>query len=779
MTNSYNPYQVYEVEQQPDLRIMLMRYVRKWPWFVLSLVLALAGAYVYLLYQPPVYKVHASLLIKDEKKNGLSGDGIMKELNLFGNNKVIENEIEILTSFTLMDRVVNNLGLDVRYFVPTGTYNKEVYEESPIRIILEKPNSQVYSNELEISFVNDKTVQLNGVSYPVNQSLKTPYGQLRIFTRKSINSTTAPMIATVRPHSKVVNAYLKSLKVEPALKESSVLELSLSESVPDKGEVILNQLISEYNKEAISDKNQEANNMLRFIEERLSLISGELSTVEKEVEQYKATQGITDLSTQAQTFLTNVQANDAQLNDVNMRLAGLKEIEQYIQQQPGEKSIAPATLSLNDPVLNGLLAKVSELELKREESSRIMAPNSPLLQSLDNQLKGLKVSIGENIQNMRQQMASSRNQLLANNRRIETMIRTVPGKERALLNITRQQVIKNGLYTYLLQKREETALSAASAVSDSRVVDKPRTDDVPVEPVGKTTYLLFSILGLLVPVGFITAKDLLNNRVLRRSDVEEVTQTPILGEIVKSRQNSGDNLVFKPRMQSVIGEQIRALRTNLQFMRSDPTKSQVLLFTSSISGEGKSFISLNLGASLALVDRSTVILEMDMRKPKLHQSLHMENRAGLSNYLIGEATIDDLLRPIAGYENYFIITAGPLPPNPAELLSSPRLAQLFDELKARFDYVLVDSPPVGLVTDSQLIAPFADATMYLVRHDHTPKNHLRMVDALYREQRFQKLNIILNGVGEGESYYYNYGYGNYYSGGDGSDKKRRLGIGKS
>jgi capsular exopolysaccharide synthesis family protein len=325
-----------------------------------------------------------------------------------------------------------------------------------------------------------------------------------------------------------------------------------------------------------------------------------------------------------------------------------------------------------------------------------------------------------------------------------------------------------------LQKREETALSAASTVSDSRTVDAARTGSKPVKPVKLTIFGLFAALGLLIPIGFISAKDALNNRVLRRSDVEEATQVPILGEIVRSKQISADNLVFKPRMQSVIGEQIRALRTNLQFLRSDPHRSQVLLFTSSISGEGKSFISLNLGASLALVDRTTVILEMDMRKPKLHKSLHMENRAGLSNYLIGEATIDEILRPIIGYENYYIITAGPLPPNPSELLSSPRLAQLFDELKARFDYVLVDSPPVGLVTDSQLIAPFADATMFLVRHDHTPKNYIKMVDTLYKEQRFQKLSIILNGVGEGESYYYSYSYGDYYGG---TDKKGRLNSG--
>ncbi|MFD2570782.1 GumC family protein [Spirosoma soli] len=771
VTNPYTPYQAYEVEQQPNLRAVLMRYVRNWPWFVLSLLLALAAAYVYLLYQPPVYKVQASLLIKDEKK-GISDQSLMKELDIFTTSKVVENEMEILKSYTLMDRVVNNLGLDVRYYHPTNTFKQEIYNDSPIRLIVEKPEPQLYTEELELKFVDGKTVQLNGQNYPVNQSIKTPYGQLRVFTRKPISSKLEPVIAMVSDRTGTVEDYLKNLKVEPTAKQSTVLVMNLEERVPDKGEAILNQLINEYNKEAIVDKNKEASNTLSFIEDRLGLISGELSSVEKEVELYKSTQGITDLSVQAQTFLTTVKENDTQLNEVNIRLSALEEVERYVQNQSGDKGVAPATLGMSDPVLMGLLTKLSELELKRDELSRTTSPNNPLLQSLDSQIKTMKTSINENIQTMRQQLTRNQNQLMTNNRRMENMIRTVPGKERALLNITRQQAIKNGLYTYLLQKREETALSAASAVSDSRTVDAARTGSKPVKPVKMTIFMIFSLLGLLIPVGIISAKDALNNRILRRSDVEEATQVPILGEIVKSRQIAADNMIFKPRLQSVIGEQIRALRTNLQFLRSDPHKSQVLLFTSSISGEGKSFISLNLGASLALVDRTTVILEMDMRKPKLHKSLHIENRAGLSNYLIGEATIDELLRPIIGYENYYIITAGPLPPNPAELLSSPRLAQLFDELKARFDYVLVDSPPVGLVTDSQLIAPFADATMFLVRHDHTPKNYLKMLDTLYKENRFQKLSIILNGVGEGESYYYSYSYGDYYSRGD---KKPRLG----
>ncbi|GAB3904366.1 tyrosine-protein kinase [Larkinella knui] len=766
VNNSYTPYQAYEIAPQPNLRTTLMRYLRFWPWFALSIVTLLAAAYVYLLYQAPVYRVHASLLIKDEKKGGISAENLMKELYLFNKNVSIDDQIEILKSYTLMDRVVKTLGLDVQYYNTTSTYNREIYAESPIRLIIEKSNPDLLSTELNFTFVDDKTFLLNGYSYPFNQTIKTPYGLLRVFGLKPITASTQPVLVTVSTHSRAVNSYLNKLNVEPAAKESNVLELSMEETVPDKAEAILNQLVNAYSKEAIFDKNKDAGNMLNFIEERLALIAGELSKVEQEVETYKSTQGITDLSVQAQTFLLTVKENDAQLNEVNMRLSGLADIERYVARQTGDKSVAPATIGLNDPTLTGLLTKVSELELKRDEMSRMMASNSPMLLSIDSQIKTIKGSINENIQTMRQQLTSSREHLLTNNRRLEGMIRTVPGKERTLLNITRQQVIKNGLYTYLLQKREETALSAASTVSDSRIVDAARTDESPVAPVKSTIFLIFGCIGLLLPIGFIEIKDALNDRVMRRSDVEEFTQVPILGEIVKGNKVTTDNLVFKPRMRSVIGEQIRALRTNLHFLRNEQQRSQVLLFTSCISGEGKSFISLNLGASLAMVDHTTVILEMDLRKPQLHKNLHMENQAGISNYLLGEATVDELLQPIMGYSNYFIITAGPLLPNPAELLSSPRLGELFRELRQRFDYILVDSPPVGLVTDSQVIAPFADVTLFMVRHDHTPKIHLKMVDALFKEQRFQNLSIVLNAIGEGEAHYYNYGYGEYYGGGD-------------
>ncbi|MFC5412546.1 GumC family protein [Larkinella bovis] len=759
---SYTPYQAYEITPQPNLRSSLLRYLRFWPWFLASIVITLGSAYAYLLYQAPVYRIHASLLIKDDKK-GLASESLMKELHLFNKNVSIDDQIEILTSYTLMDRVVTSLGLDIQYFTPTSTYRKEIYAESPVRLIIEKANPSLYETELNLTFVDNKTVLVNGNSYPFNQTIKTPYGSLRLFPTKTLTASVPPTIIVVNTHSRAVNSYLSKLSVEPAAKESNVLELSMEDTVPDKAEAVLNQLVNAYSKEAIFDKNKDAMNMLSFIEERLSLIAGELSKVEEEVETYKSTQGITDLSAQAQTFLMTVKENDAQLNEVDMRLSGLADIERYIAKQGGDKSLAPATIGLNDPTLTSLLTKVSELELKQDEMSRIMSSNSPMLQSIESQIKTIKGSISENIQNMRQQLTSSRAHLVANNRRLESMIRTVPGKERTLLDITRQQAIKNGLYTYLLQKREETALSAASTVSDSRIVDVARTDESPVAPVRSTIFLIFGCIGLLLPIGFIEVRDAFNDKVMRRSDVEEVTQAPILGEIVKGNRVTSDNLVFKPRLRSVMGEQIRALRTNLHFLRNESKQSQVLLFTSCISGEGKSFLSLNLGASMAMGDRKTVILEMDLRKPQLHKYLHIENQLGISDYLTEEATIDELLRPIMGYENYYIITAGPLLSNPAELLlNSPRLEQFFGELRERFDYILVDSPPVGLVTDSQLLAPFADVTLFMVRHDHTPKNNLKMVDALFKEQRFQNLSIVLNAIGEGEAHYYNYSYGEYY-----------------
>ena len=756
----YAPYQLYETgNNTPNLRAVLMRYARHWKWFILSVLLMGGAAYAYLLFQTPIYKVQTSLLIKDDKK-GLSEDNILKEMDIFTPKKVIENETEILKSYALMDKVVGSLGLDVQYFQPTNTVKKAIYDQAPVRILVEKATPLLYETELTLTVADAKTVRINEVSYPVNQSVQTPYGRLRVFARRPLRATSEPLLVQVSPRQATVDGYQKNLIVEASSKASTVLLMTLQDAVPRRGEAVLNELISNYNRAAIIDKNIVAANTLNFIEERLRLIAGELTTVEKGVESYKSAEGITDLSSQAQVFLETVKENDTQLNQATIQLGVIGDIERYVASKTNDRGVAPATLGVSDPVLIGLVGKVSELELQRDQLSRTTSPNSPILQSLESQITATKTSLAENIRGIKQMLTGTQQKLRSTNRQLENQIRTIPHKERALVNITRQQSIKNNLYTYLLEKREETALSYASTVADSRTIDPPRSSSLPIKPVRSTVFLLFGLLGLLLPVGVLAARDALNDRVSRRSDIEDASQVPILGEIMASR--NVDPLIMVSGKRSIIAEQIRTLRTNLQFLRSNPTDSQVVLFTSSISGEGKSFLSLNLGASLALVDRPTVILEMDLRKPKLHSILDMPNTAGITNYLIQEASLDDILRPIEGFPNYHIITCGPLPPNPAELLSSPRLEELFAELRQRFAYIIVDSPPIGLVTDAQLIAPHVDATMFMVRHDHTPKAYLRMIDNLWKEHRFQRLNLILNCVGGSESYQYGYSYGGYY-----------------
>ena len=765
---SYVPYQAVDTDTI-NLRAVLFRYLRNWYWFVLSIGLLVGAGYIYLRYQSPSYKSTASLLIKDEKK-GIDQESVLKELEIFAPKKVVENEIEILKSRTLMDRVVSQLGLNVLYFKDTPYGKREIFKKSPIKIIVEQADSteeeeQVSADYITVQLNKNQTVSLDGHSYPLNTAVNTPMGRLRIVATVPLTEAMEPVYVQIKGRLSVTKSLLKSLRAEPSSKASTVINLSLETPVRDKGEQILNRLIDVYNEAAVMDKNQVASNTLHFIDERLKLISGELSVVEKGVESYKSAQGITDLSTQAENFLASVKENDALLSQVNIQLGTLHNLEDYVKKQPGNRSGTPATLGLNDPVLLGLIEKASELEADREKAVRTTPENNPIIQTIDTQIRSAKASIGENVATMKTMLTTAQQQYTVNNARMERIVRTIPAKERTLMDITRQQTIKNNLYTYLLQKREETAVSFASTISDSRTVDSALSDTVPIKPNKQTTYLLFGLIGLFLPIVSMGLSDALNNRIMRRTDVEGHTNVPIIGEVVKKRQ--AESLVVALNSHSVIAEQIRTIRTNLQYLRDSRTGSQVLLFTSSISGEGKSFVSLNLGASLSLVGRKTVILEMDLRKPRLRQSLdNFPVGRGVSNYLIGEATIDDIIQPVPGYEHYSIVTSGPLPPNPSELLSGPNLEVLIQELRTRFDYIVIDAPPVGLVTDAQLIAPFCDATIFMVRHDLTPKSYMKMVESLYQEKRFNRLNIVLNAVGDGEEQYYSYSYGYGYRNND-------------
>ena len=760
-THSYVPYQVVSADN-PPISSYLAPYLRHWPWYVLSLLLAIGGAYAYLLYKQPIYRIQASLMLQDEKR-GNGQNAPLKELESYSPKKVVENELEVLRSSTLMEQVVNTLHLDTRYFRKASFGKREIYTESPIWMMVESGAPELYQKMITLSFPNGGSFRINeGQTYPLNQSVNTPYGKLRILTRQPVSAQTQPIIVQAFPMMSAVGMYGGNLKVEPTSKTSTVVRLMLEDAVPQKGEAILNTLINSYNQAAITDKNRVATNTLSFVEKRLSKVTGELAGIEKNVEQYKTSYGITDLGAQAQSFLQTAKQNDDDLNRVSIQLAALNDLQEFVTTQADKRGSTPATVGIDDKVLLGEINKLSDLELKRDDLVETTSTENPKLKTLDNQIKATRNNITQNIKSMKAMLTSSKDQYVAKNEKLDNSVRNIPQQERALMNITRQQTIKNNLYTYLLQKREEMAVLFASSVADSRIIDAATSSVYPVKPVGMVIYALFGLVGLLLPTGAIAGRRAMNNRVMRRGDVETVSQVPIVGEVMSNRQR--ETLVVAPHQRSVIAEQIRSIRTNLQAWNEETSTKQVILFTSSMSGEGKSFVSLNLGASMAMMRQPTVIVEMDMRMPRLHQLFDIDNSVGLSSYLNGEAALADIIKPVPGHPNYFIIPSGPLPTDPSELLHSPDMKQLIESLRDQFRYVLLDAPPIGIVTDAQIIAPFADTTLFVVRHGVTPKNSLKLLDTLYREGRFQNLQVILNAVGgNSDSYHYSAHIKNNYS----------------
>jgi tyrosine-protein kinase Etk/Wzc len=743
-------------EETIDLKEILFKYLAYWKWFVLSFIIALAAGFLYLKTQVPVYSIQSSVLIKDDKK-GLGQDDMLKQLDIFSGTKVVDNEIDILKSYTLMEQVVTDLNLHVKYFINENLKDVELYgANNPVHITIVKPTEPGEDAEpLKLENLNGEAILLNGKEVALNKNINTEYGIIQI--RLTGNAPEVEELSiSISPITPVTEAYMTLLRVEPSSRMSTVLNLSLESAIPQKGIDILDKLIEVYNHAGLEDKNKVAANTLKFIENRLELVSADLTEVEQNVESYKSTQGITDISTESKLFLESVQHNDQQLNQIKIQENVLSSIHTYVQQKNNSSGTVPATLGISDPTLLTLINQLVELEAKREQTVKLVKEDNPIMQAIDDQIRNVKLNLSENILTLQNSLAITRKQLENQNTRIESTIRTIPGKERKLVDITRQQAIKNNLYTFLLQKREETALSYASAVSDSRIIDRARSKSRPVSPSKMKIFLLFGVAGFAIPFAVIFIKDLLNNKISSRHEIEKATKAPILSEISFSDQEEA--LVVSKLGLSIVAEQIRALRTNLAFASPGQTL-QTILFTSSISGEGKTFISLNLGASLAMIDKKTIILEMDMRKPKLHTSLNIANNKGLSNYLSGQATLDEIIHTVPGQDNYFIITCGTIPPNPAELLTKGRLSELFNNLRANFDYIIIDAPPVGIVTDAQILEQQSDSTIYVIRHDFTLRSHLSIVNELYKENKFKNLNLVLNSVSERGGYNYGYGYG--------------------
>ncbi|WP_375448122.1 GumC family protein [uncultured Fibrella sp.] len=743
---------------QEYIKFLATKYLRNWYWFVLTLVISLVGMFAYLTTLKYSFNAQASILIKEEDSmGGSSKQDLMEELDMFGSKKQVENEIEVLKSYKLAQKVVDDLGLDLVYSYKDRWRVRDIYRDAPIVVKVLKPIESAYDIPVKVTVAPGKAI-MDGVVCPFGKATQSPLGLVLVTKRDSVTTQHRDITVTMEHRVGAIKSFVKRLRVSQPNKSASVLFLTMEDTAPDRAEAYLDRLIYFYELSSLQDKNKVAANTLRFVEDRLGIISRELTTVEGDIQRYKTNSGIVDLSSESTLFLDKVKENDTQLSQVNIQLGTLSEIETYLASKGGSRIVSPSTVGLESPTLTALIGNLFDLEGQREKLIRTVPEKSVPIETIDEQIRSTKRNIADNVQTLRRILINTRASLQTTNKRIESTIRTIPQKERQLLDISRQASIKGNLYTYLLQKREETAMSFASTVSDLRVIDDAQGDPQPVKPVKRNYYLVALLVGLLLPVLVLWLIDYFNNKISRKTQVEDATETPIIGEIIQSDATESP-LEMTPKSRSLLSEQIRALRTNIQFFNPESGTKQTILITSSISGEGKSFISLNLAASLAIADKKVVMLELDMRKPKLHRYIKETSPQGLSSYLSGQATLDEIIKPVPGYDNLFFIPCGIIPPNPSELISGDKMRYLFENLHEHFDVVIADTPPVGLVTDANILAKYASMTLYIVRHLYTGKGFLKNIDTLYKEKRFPNMCLVINGIDMEKDYEYNYGYG--------------------
>jgi tyrosine-protein kinase Etk/Wzc len=770
MMNREEVFQSGEPEEI-DLKVMLFRYLRYWYWFVIGIIICIGFAFIYLAYATPQYKVQSTLLIKDDKKGpSVSGADAFGGLDIFGSSKNIDNEIEVLKSKTLMQRVLNELNLEVSYF-ETGLFrNNEVYgDDLPLRVIVKNLDLTAYRKgvtiEIQIQDNNNFVLveeELNSErsSHKFGQEIQRPYGTFTVVANLQNISFEPNKTIVVKFHDikKLADYYnQKLLTIEPVSKNASVIVIACISPLPEKGEDIINKLIQVYEKEAIEDKNLMASNTVQFIDERLRYLTVELSEVEKDVEQYKKRNELTDVTSEATLFLEQASQYNKELIDSEIRIEVLKSIESYLNSQGNQFGLVPNSLNIEEPTLLALISKFNELQLERQRMLRTTQPNNPLVLNINEQLAHLRANILESLKNIRRGLLIARRNLQETSTGFKSRIQQVPSMERELMEISRQQGIKEALYLYLLQKREESALSLAATVStNSRIIDPAMAGDKPVQPKHLVVFLIALVMGVGIPICIIYIKDLLNDKVQELSDVGQVTSTPVLGEIYFN--SSGETVVATEKNKSPVAELFRLIRTNLQFATLGK-ENKVMMVTSSMSGEGKTFISINLAATLALTGKKVVLIGFDLRKPRLLQDLGLPLGKGVSNYLISEnMTVDEILEPSNVMSNLHVIGSGPIPPNPGELMLSSKISTLLGELKNRYDYVIIDSSPIGQISDSYTLAPYIDSTIYVVRYNYTFKSQLNIIDDVYRSKKLKYPMIVLNGKKESD-YQYGYGYG--------------------
>ena len=773
-------------EEQVNIQELLFRYLIHWPWFVVSIIICIACAWGYLRLTTPIYNISATVLIKDEKKGGgasMSSD--LEKMGLEGfisSSSNVDNEIEVLRSKSLAREVVNNLGLFVTYMDEDEFPSKELYHTSPVLVSLTHQEADKLPGRMEINMILQPTGVL-GVQITVGEKeyrkqfdelpavFPTDVGTVAFFANNDTLSAVCPENITKERHItafinrpfSVLKEYVNSLSIAPTSKTTSVVVISLENTNTRRGRDYINKLLEMYNINANNDKNEVAQKTAEFIDERIGIISKELGSTEQDLENFKRSAGITDLNSEAQIALTGNAEYEKKRVENQTQINLVMDLQRYM--KGNEYEVLPSNIGLQDAASAGAIDRYNQMLVERKRLLRTSTENNPTIINLDTSIRAMRTNVQATLDATLKGLQITKEDLAREASRYSRRINDAPTQERQFVSIARQQEIKSGLYLMLLQKREENAITLAATANNAKIIDEALADDNPISPKKTIVYLAALVLGVGLPVGVIYLIGLTKFKIEGRADVEKLTSLPVVGDIPLADEKTGSIAVFE-NQNNLMSETFRNVRTNLQFMLENG--KNVILVTSTISGEGKSFISANLAISLSLLGKKVVIVGLDIRKPGLNKVFNIPKKEhGITQYLTNTtANLMDFVQPSDINKNLFILPGGTVPPNPTELLARGGLEKAIETLKANFDYVILDTAPVGMVTDTLLIGRVADLSVYVCRADYTHKAEFTLINELAENNKLPNLCIAVNGLDLNSrkyGYYYGYGkYGKYY-----------------
>ena len=776
-------------EETIDIKALILKYAQYWYYFVLSILFFGSIAFLNNRYTVPEYSVSTTLLIRDDNNTQLGAENLLEGLELFSGKKNLKNEIVILNSYHLSKKVIEELNLGISYYQHGFLQTNEVFGNSPFKIIVDSSHLQLTGIHFQITPLNNEEFTFSASAsnqhpyniisknleksliadididkkYTFNSLIETEFYSFTIY--KSINFNLEKIIESEKYFSfklhqidKLANKLIEEVIINPINKETSILKLNLRERNPRKSIHILNKITEIYIRSGLDEKNLMAINTIHFIDEQLTIIKDSLSGIERKLELFKTKHPDLEIVDKEYGTYFQKQRLDNSLSEQSVNIKYYKSLLSYLKNEKNTNSIvSPTSMGISNLELNNLINQLLQLNAKKGELQLTTTDKNPTYIAILSQINHTKKTIIENVNNLISSASIYEVDLIDRITTFDKKINKLPEAEKDYLILRRKYEYNEQTAIYLQQKRYEASLAKAGTESDHKVIDFARLDnEEPISPRKSLAYFISLLFGFLLPIAFISLRDFFSDTIKSKSDLLNSTNIPILGLIGHS--DNATSLVVSNASKSIIAESFRALRTNIQYLAADKVK-KVITVTSSIGGEGKTFTTMNLAAIIALSGHKTVLIGGDLRKPKLHEDFKVDTSKGLSSYLINKSELAEVIEKTE-IDSLDVIASGPTPPNPAELLDSKKMRDLIMELNKTYDYVIIDTPPIGLVTDGVILMQHADVNLYVVRHNYSKTSALNVINNLYRQKQVENVHIIINDFKHTSSGYgYGYGYG--------------------